>query len=41
MKTLIFICTICMVLALSACGRMSAIHKPTDSIYPETYTVQL
>jgi uncharacterized protein YceK len=41
MKTFILICMICMVMVLSACGRMSAVQKPSDAVYPDTYTVKL
>lgn len=26
---------------LSACGRMSAVQKPSEAVYPETYAVKL
>lgn len=41
MKSIIFICVVGITLTLSSCGRMSAVQKPADSVYPKTYTVQI
>ncbi len=40
MKIITICCLVGMVL-LSGCGRMSAVQKPNDAVYPKTYAVGL
>lgn len=41
MRIYITICCLVGIGILSACGRMSAVQKPENAVYPETYAVKL
>jgi len=41
MRFFIIICCLVGIGMFCACGRMSAVKKPENAVYPETYAVKL